>query len=68
MIQDFYVVIGNYYFFYIQLTIVTDIHEIMLMKKRLHEYIVNCLIASGYDEMQVLCDMDTNETLKMPLK
>ena len=34
------------------------------MKKRLPEYIVNCVIASGYDEMQALCDMDTSETLK----
>lgn len=34
------------------------------MKERLPAYIVNCLIASGYDEMQVLCDMDTSETPK----
>ena len=34
------------------------------MKDRLPEYIVNCLIASGYDEMQVLCDMNTSETPK----
>ena len=44
-----------------------DIHEInviTLMKERLPEYIANCLIASGYDEMQVLCDMNTSETPK----
>ena len=34
------------------------------MKERLPEYIANCLIASGYDEMQVLCDMNTSETPK----
>ena len=34
------------------------------MKERLPQYVVNCLITSGYDEMQVLCDMDTSESPK----
>lgn len=31
------------------------------MKERLSEYIINCLIASECDEIQVLCDMDTSD-------
>lgn len=34
---------------------------ITLMKQKLPEYIVNCLTSSGYDELEVLCGMDTSE-------
>ena len=37
------------------------INVIELMKERLPQYIANCLIASGYDEMEVLCGMNTSE-------
>ena len=35
---------------------------IILMKKRLPDYIVKCLLAAGYDELDVICDMNTVET------
>ena len=35
---------------------------IILMKKRLPDYIVKCLLAAGYDELDVICDMNTAET------
>lgn len=31
------------------------------MRKTLPEYIVKCLLASGYDELDVICDMNTTE-------
>ena len=34
----------------------------MLMRKRLPEYIVKCLLASGYDKLDVICGMNTTET------
>ena len=30
-----------------------------LMRKRLPAYIVNCLLAAGYDSADVICSMDT---------
>jgi len=35
---------------------------IILMKKRLPDYIVKCLLAAEYDELDVICDMNTAET------
>ena len=34
---------------------------VTLMKQRLPEYIVNCFISSGYDEMEVISTMDTSD-------
>jgi len=32
------------------------------MKTKLPEYVVNCLISAGYDDLEVVCSMDTSET------
>ena len=32
-----------------------------LMKKMLPEYIVNCLLSSGHDEMSVICTLDVSD-------
>ena len=34
---------------------------VILMKKMLPEYIVNCFIASGYDEETVICNLDVSD-------
>lgn len=34
---------------------------VTLMKQRLPEYIVNCFMSSGYDEMEVISTMDTSD-------
>ena len=42
---------------------ITEAENLMiLMKKRLPDYIVKCLLAAGYDELDVICDMKTGET------
>ena len=33
----------------------------LLMQKRLPKYVMNCLQAAGYDELEVIASMDTNE-------
>jgi len=35
-----------------------------LMKKELPEYVANCLLVSGYDDLDVLCSMDVSESPK----
>ena len=32
-----------------------------MMKQKLPEYVVKCLISAGYDEIEVLSTMDTSE-------
>ena len=32
------------------------------MKAKLPEHVVNCLISEGYDDLEVVCSMDTSET------
>jgi len=32
---------------------------VIVMKKRLPDYIVKCLLAAGYDELDVTCGMNT---------
>ena len=34
---------------------------VTLMKQRLPEYIVNCFMSSGYDEIEVISTMDTSD-------
>lgn len=34
---------------------------VTLMKQRLPEYIVNCFMSSGYDEMEVISTMDISD-------
>jgi len=36
-------------------------NAIALMKKRLPDYVVNCLMKSGYDKIGVLCSIDISE-------
>ena len=37
-------------------------HVVDLMKKELPEYVANCLLVSGYDDLDVLCSMDVSES------
>ena len=39
----------------------TTCDVVILMKQRLPEYIVNCFMSSGYDEMEVISTMDTSD-------
>ena len=34
---------------------------VTLIKQRLPEYIVNCFMSSGYNEMEVISTMDTSD-------
>jgi len=37
-------------------------HLVDLMKTELPEYVANCLLVSGYDDLDVLCSMDVSES------
>ena len=39
----------------------SEVDVISLMQKRLLRYVVNCLQATGYDELEVVASMDTTE-------
>ena len=39
----------------------SEVNVILLMQKRLPRYVVNCLQAAGYDELEVVASMDTTE-------
>ena len=36
----------------------------LLMKQKLPEYVVKCLMSAGYDEIEVVSTMGTSEKLK----
>ena len=39
-----------------------------LIKQKLPPYIVNCVVSAGFDEVEVLCSMDTSKTLVIQLR
>ena len=41
---------------------------VILMKKRLRDYIIKCLLAAGYDELDVTYGMNTAEHQTIALK
>ena len=46
----------------------SEVNVILLMQKRFPRYVVNCLQAAGYDELEVVALMDTRQVISVELR